>query len=77
MICPHCGKETGESGFIVKPARMKNLQITSWCVLCKKPKGYSGILVMGDTTDEDAQEVPATCNCAFYQQQAPAYTLIP
>lgn len=75
MNCPHCGKELSESGFILKPARIKNLQITSWCTVCNKPKGYSGTLVMGGT-DEDTQEVPQTCMCGFYQQQAPAYTLI-
>ena len=77
MICPHCGKETGESGFVVKPARIKNLRITSWCSLCKKPKGYSGTLVFGDTSDEDVQEVPATCMCEFYQRQAPIYSFVP
>lgn len=73
MICPHCGKETGE---IMKPARMKNLQITGWCMLCRKPKGYSGTLVFGESSDEGVQEVPTTCSCGLYQQQA-AYNFIP
>jgi hypothetical protein len=71
MICPHCGKETGEVHTTLKVTRIKNLQITSWCEFCKKPKGYSGTLMMGDANDEATEEVPEMCMCAFYQQQPP------
>ncbi|SRR6266567_834272 len=61
-------REYNRTFITLKPAKMKNLQITEWCPLCHKAKGYSGMLVMGETNDEDAQEVPEQCRCALFQQ---------
>lgn len=69
MNCPHCGKEI-EQVTTLRPSKIKNLSITAWCPLCKKPKGYAGTLIMGESDDEGLQTVPETCMCDFYRQES-------
>ncbi len=63
MVCPHCGKEI--EGTVLRPARYKDLHITSWCTLCGKAKGFSGTLLMG-STGEEGVEAPPQCMCGMY-----------
>lgn len=75
MICPHCHNDTDtvqHPVFISKPMRMKNLAITSWCPLCHKVKGYSGILAASD--DEGAVSLPETCRCELSHIGLPKFT---
>ncbi len=69
MNCPHCGNEIEQPAgtMTLNPAKIKNLSITAWCPLCKKPKAYAGTLIFGDSDEEGVQTVPEMCMCSFYQ----------
>ncbi len=63
-------KDQQSHALTLSPARMKNLQITSRCPSCGKVKGYSGMLMMGGSSDdEEAVEVPETCMCGMWRSQ--------
>ncbi len=70
-ICPHCHNDTDttpvQSTIVLKPAKVKNLYITSWCPYCNKAKGYSCSMILGDSADDpDAVSPPEMCSCNLH-----------
>lgn len=46
-------------------SKVKNLTVSGYCSLCKKPTSWNGTLVMGNALEEGAQEVPEVCGCQW------------
>ena len=75
MNCPHCGNTLSPDllSTSMKPMRVKNFVVNSWCPSCKKPKSYRCDLLMGvyAEDDPDAIVMPELCQCATL-----AYTFV-